>query len=119
MPTPPAERRRELTLGPVAPWHTTIAVDAVKTNHGRHTSLPREWLFEVTAEWFGPPAVGLPPSREPVSARDVVVVETLDEARALAHRAAEAFAAGGERAPDLRAFLERKSGAWISHPPAL
>ncbi len=115
MTTPPAQRRRELTLGPIAPWHATIAVDAVSTHHGRRSSLPHDWLFEVTAEWTGPPAKGFPPSRDgPVSARDVVAVSSLEEARQVAHQAAEAFAHGGEWAPDLRAFLSRRSGAWLS-----
>jgi hypothetical protein len=111
---PPGERRRELTLGPVAPWHTTITVDAVSTNHGRHSSLPHDWLFEVGAEWVGPPAKGFPPSSRPVSSRDVCVVEDLDTARELAHRALAAFAAGGDWAPDLRELLGRRSSAFPS-----
>lgn len=109
---PPAQRRLELELGPIAPWHTLIKVWAVSTNHGRRSSLPHEWLFEVSAEWVGPPAIGFPPSLGPVSARDVCVVTTLEEARQLAQRAAEAFAAGGDQAPDLRDFLARQTGAF-------
>lgn len=108
---PQAERRRELTLGPLAPWHTMITVDAVSTRHGRHSSLPHDWLFEVSAEWVGPPAIGFPPSALPVSARDTVIVTSLSEARGLAYRAREAFAVGGEEAPDLRALLQRNRDA--------
>jgi hypothetical protein len=98
----PSERRHELTIGPIAPWHTTVTVTAVATNHGRKTLLPHDWLFEVAAEWTGPPAVGFPASDTPVSSRDVYVLTTLEAARALARRAAEAFAQGGDQAPDLR-----------------
>jgi hypothetical protein len=107
---PPAERRREHTEGPLGPWSATIAIDAVSTNHGRLSSLPHDWLFEVSAEWTGPPATGFPPSRRPVSARDVVVVESLDEAQAVARRAAERFRQGGDEAPDLRDYLSRADG---------
>jgi hypothetical protein len=117
--TPSAERRRELTLGPIAPWHTTITVDAVSTNHGRHSSLPHDWLFEVGAAWTGPPAVGFPPSATPVSGRDVCVVEDLETARALAHLAVDAFAQGGDWAPDLRALLGRDSPAFPSRRSTL
>lgn len=106
------QRKLELELGPVAPWHTTVRVWAVSTNHGRHTSLPHDHLFEVTAEWTGPPAVGFPPSREPVSSRDTYVLPSLDEARALARKAVSAFGRGGDFPPDLRVLahpeLERK-----------
>lgn len=111
---PRAERRRELALGPIAPWHTTITVDAVSTNHGRRSSLPHDWLFEVAAEWVGPPAVGFPPSDRPVSARDTCIVTTLEQARELAHRAAEAFAQGGDQAPDLRDLLPPQRAGWIA-----
>jgi hypothetical protein len=97
-----AERRLELELGPVAPWHTVIKVHAVSTNHGRQSSLPHDWLFEVSADWYGPPAIGFPPSLTPVSARDVYVVTTLEEARSLAHAAHAAFGKGGDHPPDLR-----------------
>lgn len=110
--TPPAQRTRELTLGPLPPWSTTIGVDSVTTNHGRHTSLPHDHLFEVWVEWFGPAAIGMPFSREPVSSRDVCVVTSLDEAKQLAHRAADAFRQGGDEAPDLRDFLARNSDAF-------
>lgn len=118
MPTPDerryhqAERRRELELGPLPPWHTRITVDAVSTNHGRQTSLPHSYLFEVAAEWTGPTALGFPPSRYPVHARDVVVVTTLEEAKRIAHQAAEEFRKGGDQPPDLRAFVRRDSSAF-------
>ena len=109
---PPGQRRRELTIGPVGPWAATVTIDAVTTNHGRHSSLPHDHLFEVGAEWVGPPAAGFPPSRAPVSSRDCVVVETLAEAQGVARRAAEAFRNGGDWRPDLRDFLDRMSNAF-------
>jgi len=105
-----------MTIGPIAPWHTTITVTAVSTNHGRQSSLPHDWLFEVAAEWVGPPARGFPPSALPVSSRDVCVVEDLETARQLARHAADAFSRGGDWAPDLRELLGRHSTAFPSHP---
>lgn len=113
---PGADRRREHTRGPVGPWAATITVDAVSTNHGRSSSLPHDYLFEVGAEWTGPPAVGFPPSRTPVSSRDVVVVTSLEEARALANRAAEWFRAPPDDRPDLREHLQRMSNAFARGP---
>jgi hypothetical protein len=109
------ERRRELELGPLPPWHTVIRVDAVQTNHGRRTLLPHDWLFEISAEWVGPPAVGMPFTRDPVFSRDVVVVTSLEEAKAVAYRAAEEFRKGGDEPPDLREFLARNNDAFT--PP--
>lgn len=113
---PPGERRRELTIGPVGPWAALITIDAVSTNHGRKSLLPLDWLFEVGAEWTGPPATGFPPSRGPVSARDCVVVESLEEAQGVARQAAERFRQGGDDAPDLRDFLDRMSNAFARGP---
>ncbi len=101
-----AARRQELELGPIAPWHTTIRVEAIETNHGRQSTIPLDHVFEVSAEWTGPPMIGMPPSREPVSARDTYTVPSLEQARALAHRAAEEFARGGDEPPDLRELHE-------------
>jgi hypothetical protein len=101
-------RRRELSIGPVGPWGAVITVWAVSTNHGRHSSRPHDWLFEVQADWTGPPAVGFPPSPTPVSSRDVYVLEDLGRARWLANRAAEYFRHGGDDAPDLRALANVK-----------
>jgi hypothetical protein len=109
---PLSERRLELALAPTGPWHATVNVYAVQTNHGRRSSLPQDWLFEVHAEWFGPPAVGFPPSPVPVSARDVVIVETLEEAKAIAFQAHEQLRNGGDHPPDLRDFLARNSVAF-------
>jgi hypothetical protein len=114
---PTAERKRELELGPIAPWHAIITVWATETNHGRQTSLPHDWLFEVVAEWVGPPAVGMPRSLIPVSARDCYVVTTLDEARAIAHAAAAAFGKGGDYPPDLRELATGKPAAEQSRAP--
>lgn len=97
-----APRERDLTLGPIAPWHTTITVDVVHLNRGRQTLTPTETMFEVAAEWTGPPMIGFPPSDRPVSARDVHPVTDHQFARALARRAAEEFARGGDHPPDLR-----------------
>jgi len=97
-----ARRERDLTLGPIAPWHTMITVDAVYLDRGRQTSRPYDVVFEVAAEWTGPPMIGFPPSSRPVSARDVHPVYDLDLARALARRAAYEFAGGGDHPPDLR-----------------
>jgi hypothetical protein len=96
------QRERDLTLGPVAPWHTTITVDVLHLHRGRHTIHPADVVFEVAAEWTGPPAIGFPPSARPVAARDVHPVGDRDLARALARRAAEEFARGGDQPPDLR-----------------
>lgn len=106
-----AERNLELELGPIAPWHTVIKVWATETYHGRQTSIPKDWLFEVTADWYGPPAVGFPRALGPVSARDCYVVATLDEARALAQRAATEFGKGGDMPPDLRELATGKTAA--------
>jgi hypothetical protein len=105
-----AERRLERELGPIAPWHTMIRVWAVSTNHGRQSSIPQDWIFEVTAEWVGPPAIGFPPSRGPVSATDTYVLPELDDAMALAHKAAAEFAKGGEFPPDLRVLAHPELG---------
>ena len=107
-----AQRERDLTLGPIAPWHTTITVDVVYLERGRHTSRPSDEVFEVAAEWTGPPMTGFPPSDRPVAARDVHPVGSHALARALARRAAEAFAQGGDEPPDLRELcheLERRN----------
>lgn len=114
---PPAERRRELTLGPLGPWATVITVDAVSKASGRKSSIPQDWIFEVQAEWTGPPPIGFPPSATPVSARDVVVVTGLEEAKRLAHRAAELFRNGGQEPPDLRDLLERNTVAFAPRHP--
>jgi len=108
MPASVNQRKLELELGPIAPWSTYIRVHAVETYHGRQSSLPHDHLFEVTAEWIGPPAVGFPPSARPVHAQDCYVVTTLEDARALAHKARDTFAKGGDQAPDLRDLAERK-----------
>lgn len=113
---PRAERRREYTIGPLGPWRTIISVDAVSKLGGRNSSIPQDWIFEVQAEWTGPPMLGMPPSDTPVHARDVVVVESLEEARVVAERAAEWFRGGPSDPPDLRAFLRRNSAAFAPHP---
>jgi hypothetical protein len=114
--SPNNQRTRVLALGPLPPWHTLITIDTVTTNHGRHSSLPHDHLFEVAAEWVGPPAIGFPPSLTPVSSRDVCVVTSLREAKEVAHRARKAFSQGGDRAPDLRDFLARSDpGAFPAH----
>jgi hypothetical protein len=112
----PAERKLEREFRPTGPWATVIKVWAVETSHGRQTSLPHDWLFEVVAEWTGPPAVGFPPSPTPVSARDVLIVESRDEAIWLARRAWYAFAKGGDQPPDLRDFITRNSVAFVPRP---
>jgi hypothetical protein len=98
----PTKRRRELTLGPSGPWKATITVDAVRTNHGRHSSRPTDWLFEVQTEWTGPSLPDFEPSDEPAQARDIYVMSTLEDARQLAHQAHILFRAGGDHPPDLR-----------------
>jgi len=89
------QRKRELTLGPVAPWHATVTVDALRLDRGRHTLHP--------VEWTGPPAIGFPPSDRPVQTRDTYIVDELDLARALARLALAELGRGGEP-PDLRAL---------------
>ncbi len=96
------QRERDLTLGPIAPWHTTITVDVLHLNRGRHTLTPSDVVFEVAAEWTGPPATGFPRSDRPVAARDVHPVGDHGLARALARRAAAEFGRGGDQPPDLR-----------------
>lgn len=109
-----AVRERDLTLGPIAPWHTTITVDVVYLERGRQTSHPQDQVFEVAAEWTGPPMAGFPPDPRgrPVAARDVHPVGSHALARALARRAAQAFSEGGSEPPDLRELcheLERRN----------
>lgn len=107
-----ARRERDLTLGPVAPWHTTVTVEALHLERGRRTLIPQDVIFEVAVEWTGPPAAGFPPSDAPVSARDTYLVRDLELARGLAQRALEEFGRGGDQPPDLRelaAQLERRS----------
>lgn len=117
---PDAQRKLELELGPVMPWSTMIRVWAVETNHGRQSSVPREWLFEVVAEWVGPPAIGFPPSLTPVSALDSYVVDgDLEDARALAYKARDAFAKGGDEPPDLRELATGKPASEQSRAPRL
>lgn len=111
-----AQRRRELMIGPVGPWVAVITVDAVSTNHGRNSTLPHDWLFEVCAEWTGPPAHGFPPSPAPVSARDVVSIEQLDDALELARELADRFRAGGDTPPDPRTLLKRPTGPGTPRP---
>jgi hypothetical protein len=113
---PNAQRKLELELGPIAPWGTYIRVFAVETNHGRKSTLPHDHLFEVTAEWVGPPATGFPPSPIPVSARDVYVVTNLQDATTLAYRAREAFAKGGDEAPDLRELVPPQTDTLLHGP---
>ena len=96
-----ARRERDLTLGPVAPWHATVTVDVVHLERGRHSITPAPVVFEVAAEWTGPPPVGFPPSTRPVSARDVYPVSDRDLARALARRLLEELGRGGTP-PDIR-----------------
>lgn len=110
-----ARRERDLTLGPVAPWHATITVDAVHLERGRHTSRPFDVVFEVAAEWTGPPAVGFPPSDRPVAARDVHPIHNHELALALARRAAVEFGRGGDYPPDLRE-LARELSAHLATP---
>ena len=105
---PVNQRHRELHIGPVGPWAAEITVDAVETNHGRQSTLPHDHLFEVAVEWTGPPAIGFPPSATPVSARDVYVLPSLEDARVLARKAADAWRAGGDEAPDLRELAGAK-----------
>lgn len=97
-----ADRKQELHLGPVGPWMAIVTVHSLTTNHGRHSSAPYDVLFEVGVEWFGPPAVGMPFSLEPVQGRDAYNVTTYDDARRLAHLVRDAFAKGGDAPPDLR-----------------
>lgn len=97
-----AQRERDLTLGPIAPWHATITVDAVYLDRGRHTLHPRDLTFEVAVEWTGPPAAGFPPSDRPVQGRDVWPVHDHQLARAIARRTAAEFARGGDHPPDIR-----------------
>ncbi len=97
-----ARRRRELELPPVGAWRAIVTVDAVTTNHGRHTTAPYDHLFEVAVEWTGPPAKGFPHSDTPVHSRDAYLLTTLEDATALARKAHDAYAAAVIEPPDLR-----------------
>ncbi len=101
-----AQRERDLSLGPVAPWHATVTVDVVHLARGRHTIHPADVLFEVTMAWTGPPAIGFPPSERPVQGRDVYPVGDRDLARAVARQALAELGRGGDRPPDLRAIAQ-------------
>lgn len=98
-----AERKLELELGPSGPWQARVTVHAVKTNHGRHTTIPHEWLFEIGVEWIGPPAVGMPHSAVPVNSRDTYVLPPpLEDALALARKVFDAYRNPGDEPADLR-----------------
>jgi hypothetical protein len=86
-----AQRRRELALPPAGPWRAVVTVDAVSHHGRRSSSIAQDWVFEVCVAWHGPPALGMPESREPVDSQDVYVVTTLEDALRLARRAHEAF----------------------------
>lgn len=82
-------------LYPVGPWHAIASVTALPLERGTR--------FEVGVEWVGPPAIGFPPSDEPVHSRDCYVVDSLELARGLALRAQDAFRAPrDDEVPDLR-----------------
>jgi hypothetical protein len=98
-----ADRKLELELGPAGPWQARVTVHAVKTNHGRQTTVPHEWLFEIAVEWTGPPAVGMPAARGPVSSRDVYVLPPpLEDAATLARKVFDAYRSPGDEPADLR-----------------
>lgn len=97
-----ATRRRELELGPAGPWQATVTVDAIKTNHGRHSTVPHDWVFEIGVQWTGPPAIGMPASSTPVQSHDAYVLADLEDARALARKAFDAYRNPGDEPADLR-----------------
>ena len=106
-----AARKLELgPLPPVGPWAAVVTVHSLRTNHGRHTSAPYDYLFEVGVEWFGPPAIGMPFSPVPVQSHDAYNVTTLDDARTLAYRVRDAFAKGGHEPPDIRQLAGVRAG---------
>jgi hypothetical protein len=87
-----------LELGPVPPWHATVKVVPVE--------LQRAVVFDVVAEWTGPPALYMPADDRPGLRQDIynaggnpelakaVAMAALDELRAV-------------QVPDLRALAER------------
>lgn len=100
-----AKRTTITTAGPVGPWRAVVRVEALH--------LARGVQFEVLANWTGPPAIGFPPSRQPVAAMDCYVVGAeLELARAVAIAAIEQLSAGGAEPPNLRELAEQRRGAF-------
>lgn len=88
-----------LIRGPLGPWNGTVRVTRVKV---RGYAGDR---FGVDVQWTGPPPIGNPPSDQPVSATDMIVLEDGELARRVALEATDALRDG--RLPDLRASVAR------------
>lgn len=106
------ERKELWTEQPIGPWRAKVSVIAVSGSESRQTSLPFETLFEVLAEWTGPPAPGFPPSDRPVQAQSAVLVKTHDAAMRIARTAADVLRA--PRVPDMRVLAGEHSIASVS-----
>lgn len=103
-------KRKELwSDGPVGPWRAKVSISAVGTNFGRATSLPYDTLFDVVAEWVGPPAFGFPKSDIAVSVSTSAVVTTYSGALQVAKTAVDVLRAG--KVPDLRTLAGEHSAA--------
>jgi hypothetical protein len=90
------------TWSPIGPWRATVTINAMTGRQaGRHTSLPYETLFQVTAEWIGPPpAFSVNRGATNVSAQDTVIVRSHEWAQMVAAAAVEELKNG--RVPDMR-----------------
>lgn len=89
---------------PIGPWRAKVTISAL-TGHkmGRHTSVPYETLFQVTAAWTGPPpAFSVNRGATNISAQDTVIVHSYGAALRTALEACGLLRRG--EVPDLRAL---------------
>ena len=87
---------------PVGPWRGKVTINAL-TGHklGRSTSIPYETLWQVVAEWDGPPPAWMPaPEGARVHAQDTVIVRSYTAALRAALETVEQLRAPA--VPDLR-----------------
>lgn len=97
------DQKRErpiLERGPLGPMKAKVSVVPIRLR-----SRWAEVVFSVEAEWTGPGLPELPPSPEPVEARDVYAVGDVELARAVAEAAADVFRGG--HVPNLRELAAR------------
>ncbi len=103
------KRRQIFSQQAIGPWRAKVSIHAIQANMGRRSSLPHDVLFEVLAEWVGPPAPGFPPSPHPVSAQAAAVFTTHNTARKVALAAIDELR--NSRVPDLRKLGAGSAGA--------